>query len=107
MYGSYHRIVNASKMDAQKESVAVAGNICESGDVFTGNGPDATRMVVNPVIGDCIAILDAGAYGMSMGSQYNLRELPAEILVKDKDFEIIRRRQEFKDLVLNFNWFNE
>ena len=104
MYGSYHRIVNASKMDAPKESVAVAGNICESGDVFTGNGPDATRMVGNPVIGDCIAILDAGAYGLSMASQYNLREVSAEILVQNKDVEMIRKRQEFQELVANFNW---
>ena len=106
MYGSYHRIVNASKMDAPKESVAVAGNICESGDVFTGNGPDATRMVGKPELGDSVAIMDAGAYGLSMASQYNLRELPAEILVKNKNVEMIRKRQEFKDLVSNFNWFN-
>ena len=106
MYGSYHRIVNASKMDAPKESVAVAGNICESGDVFTGNGSDARRLVANPVIGDCVAILDAGAYGLSMASHYNLRELPAEILVKNKNVEMIRRRQDFGNLVVNFNWFN-
>ena len=106
MYGSYHRIVNASKMDAPKESVAVAGNICESGDVFTGNGPDAARLVANPVIGDCVAIMDTGAYGLSMASQYNLREVPAEILVENKNIEVIRRRQEFGDLVVNFNWFD-
>ena len=105
MYGSYHRIVNASKMDAPKESVAVAGNICESGDVFTGKGPDAIRKIGDPKIGDCIAILDTGAYGLSMASQYNLRELPAEILVKNKNVEMIRRRQDFGDLVVNFNWF--
>ena len=62
-------------------------------------------MVANPIIGDCVAILDAGAYGLSMASQYNLRELPAEILVKNKNVEMIRRRQDFGDLVVNFNWF--
>ena len=41
-----------------------------------------------------------------MASQYNLRELPAEILVNNKNVEIIRRRQEFEDLVVNFNWFD-
>jgi hypothetical protein len=40
-----------------------------------------------------------------MASQYNLRELPAEILVKNKNVEMIRRRQDFGDLVVNFNWF--
>ena len=59
MYGSYHRIVNASKMDAPKESVAVAGNICESGDVFTGKAR-CDKKIGDPKIGDCIAILDAG-----------------------------------------------
>ena len=93
-------------MDAPKESVAVAGNICESGDVFTGKGPDAIRKIGDPKTGDCIAILDTGAYGLSMASQYNLREVPAEILIKNKNVEMIRRRQEFEDLVFNFNWFD-
>ena len=41
-----------------------------------------------------------------MASQYNLREVPAEIIVNNKNVEMIRRRQEFEDLVVNFNWFD-
>ena len=41
-----------------------------------------------------------------MASQYNLRELPAEILIKNKNVEMIRRRQDFGNLVVNFNWFD-
>ena len=63
-------------------------------------------MVGKPELGDSVAIMDAGAYGLSMASQYNLRELPAEILVKNKNIEMIRRRQQFGDLVVNFNWFD-
>jgi diaminopimelate decarboxylase len=60
-----------------------------------------------PQLGDCIAILDTGAYGLSMGSQYNLRELLEEVLVSGGDAIVIRRRQDFKDLIQNFNWFDE
>jgi Diaminopimelate decarboxylase len=73
---------------------------------FTGKGPDAIIEIGDPKIGDCIRILDTGAYGLSMSSQYNLREIPAEILVNKKNVEMIRRRQDFKDLVVNFNWFD-
>ena len=105
MYGSYHRIVNASKMDAPKESVAVAGNICESGDVFTGKGPDAIRKIGDPKIGDCIAILIPEPMDCQWLLNIILR-VPAEILVKNKNVEMIRRRQDFGDLVVNFNWFD-
>ena len=107
MYGSYHRIVNASRMNGPTLEVAVAGNICESGDVFTRNLENSTRTLGIPQLGDCIAILDTGAYGLSMGSQYNLRELPEEVLVSGGDAIVIRRRQTFKDLIQNFNWFDE
>ncbi|MDP6329814.1 MAG: diaminopimelate decarboxylase [SAR324 cluster bacterium] len=107
MYGSYHRIVNASRMNDPTQEVAVAGNICESGDVFTRDFENSTRTLGIPQLGDCIAILDTGAYGLSMGSQYNLRELPEEVLVSGGDAIVIRRRQTFKDLIQNFNWFDE
>ncbi len=76
MYGSYHEIVNASRTGGKKEKVTVAGNICESGDVFARD-----RLLVMPRIGDILAIKKAGAYGYTMSSDYNLRPKPKEVLI--------------------------
>lgn len=72
----------------------VVGPICESSDVFCKNRllPEMTR-------GDRVAIFSAGAYGFSMSSNYNSRPRPAEVLVDGKHWSVIRRREEWKDLV--------
>jgi len=70
MYGAYHRIVNLSS-DAAPERYDVVGPVCESSDTF---GKDVELPATKR--GDYLAILSAGAYGESMASQYNLRELP-------------------------------
>lgn len=102
MYGAYHGIVNASRMQGEARAVVVAGNICESGDVFT-QGEDGLedRALTLPRIGDVLAILDAGAYGMSLSSQYNLRPRPAEVLVRAEEARLIRRRESYEDLLRN------
>lgn len=77
MYGSYHEIINCSKADAKPEAeVTVAGNLCETGDVFA-----AKRMMPMPEEGDVLAIHSAGAYGFTMASRYNMRSLPKEVLL--------------------------
>jgi len=78
LYGAHHEIENMSRMSYRRESVTIAGNICESGDVFAWN-----RGMPVPKIGDILAIKNAGAYGISMASTYNLRALPQEILIKN------------------------
>ena len=88
MYGSYHEIINASPGGVRKK-VAVAGNICESGDVFAKD-----RLIALPQEGDVLAILNAGAYGYSMASRYNSRVLPAEGLVENGKARLICRRLE-------------
>jgi diaminopimelate decarboxylase len=94
MYGSYHHILVADKPDAASvEKVDVAGNICESGDLFARDRP------LPPVEeGDVLAIMNAGAYAFSMTSQYNSRPRPAEILVKNGNVSVIRERETFADL---------
>ncbi len=88
VYGAYHEIFNLSNPDAARQPYEVVGNICESGDVFAKQ-----RMVQDIREGDFLAIMDAGAYGMSMASVYNLRPLPAEVLVRaDGTMENIGRR---------------
>ena len=100
-YGAYHHIVNASRQSEATEEVVVAGNLCESGDVFTrnANGEVETRTIDVTKPGDLIAFRDAGAYGFSMASHYNARLLPPEVLVDGDAVTLIRERQAFEDLV--------
>jgi diaminopimelate decarboxylase len=110
-YGAYHHILNASRgtnaslrtswdANADRDELVVAGNLCESGDVFTRT---AGRAVPRPLdrthVGDLLAFCDAGAYGFSMASHYNARLLPAEVLVDDGKARVIRSRQSMDDLV--------
>ncbi|MFC1735601.1 diaminopimelate decarboxylase [Candidatus Hydrogenedentota bacterium] len=94
MYGSYHAIANASNVEDEKIQYAVAGNICESGDLFT-HGRQISRISV----GDIIAVLNAGAYGYAMSSNYNSRPRPAEVIVKDGQARLVRQRETFEDLL--------
>src|SRR5207245_959735 len=100
-YGAYHHIVNVSRDSGGSEEYVVAGNLCESGDVFTRDedGDVAPRNMDRCEIGDLIAFLDTGAYGFSMASHYNARLLPPEILVDGTSVELIRERQPLEDLV--------
>lgn len=78
VYGAYHEIFNLSNPQGSRVSYEVVGNICESGDVFAKD-----RMVQEINEGDFLAIMDTGAYGMSMASLYNLRPMPAEVLIRE------------------------
>ncbi len=96
MYGSYHEIVNTSNINGKKELVTVCGNICESGDIFAR---DRELPEINE--GDVLAILNGGAYGFAMASNYNTRPLPAEVLVNKDSAKLIRRRETFEELLRN------
>ncbi|HEX9983840.1 MAG TPA: diaminopimelate decarboxylase [Thermoanaerobaculia bacterium] len=111
-YGAYHHILNASRgSDASlrqsyeanvlREELVVAGNLCESSDIFTRNssGRVETRAIDPAHNGDLIAFCDTGAYGFSMASVYNERRLPAEVLVDGDDVRLVRERQTFDDLL--------
>ncbi len=100
-YGSYHPIVVADNCEsARKEKVAVCGNICESGDVFT-RSEDGIADRVLPIVaeGSVIAILIAGAYGFSMASSYNSRPRPPEVLVKEDYARLIRKREDMSHVL--------
>jgi len=74
---AFHEIVNASRVDGgPKARLTVAGNLCETGDVF-----GKERLMPVPKTGEILAVLGAGAYCRSMASNFNLREIPKEILV--------------------------
>jgi len=95
MYGSYHPILVASKLDAaEEEEYDVAGPICESGDLLAKD-----RRLPKIKEGDLLAVLNAGAYGFSMSSQYNARPRAAEVLVKEGSFKLVREREQIDDLM--------
>jgi diaminopimelate decarboxylase len=97
LYQAYHEIVPARlQPQAGKQTVDVVGPVCETGDFFAR---DRLLPVSGP--GDLLAILDAGAYGMSLASNYNTRGRPAEILVTGKSIKRIRRRESIADLMRN------
>ena len=88
VYGAYHAISNLSNPDGPLRTYDIAGNICESGDLLAKE-----RSVQEIREGDVLAILDAGAYGMAMASEYNLRPLPAEALITPEgSLHLTRRR---------------
>jgi len=95
MYGAYHHILVANKLNEQPtETYDVVGPICESGDVLAKD-----RHLPKICEGDLLAILNVGAYGFSMSSQYNSRPRPAEVLVKNGKYTLIREAETFEDLI--------
>jgi len=95
MYGSYHHIVLASRLDVAEEEICdVAGPLCESGDILARD-----RALPKIQEGDLLAVLNVGAYGYSMSSQYNSRPRCAEVLVKDRQYHLIRERESFDALL--------
>jgi diaminopimelate decarboxylase len=104
MYGAQHEIRVISRNAAESRPITetiVAGPLCESGDVFTqdAGGHVLPRALPRAIVGDLLVFCDAGAYGASMGSNYNSRPLAPEVLVDDGDVRLIRRRQPIDDLL--------
>ena len=95
LYGAYHHVVNASRLNSRSnESVHICGQICENTDILAKN-----RKLGNVKEGDLLAILNVGAYGFSMSSQYNTRPRAAEVMINKKDSKIIRQRETINDLI--------
>jgi diaminopimelate decarboxylase len=94
LYEAYHRIEPVEPRDAPEVLCDVVGPLCESSDTL---GRD--RRLPRPEVGDLFAVLDAGAYGSVMASNYNRRTLPAEVLVQDGRCATIKRRQTIDDML--------
>ena len=94
LYGSFHRIVPVRPRAGADTSWDVVGPICESSDVFARD-----RQMPPLDVEDLVAILDAGAYGSVMASNYNRHLLPAEVLVDAGTWTVIRRRQTLDDVL--------
>ncbi|MBC7384916.1 MAG: diaminopimelate decarboxylase [Cryobacterium sp.] len=97
LYGSYHGIlpVEKSRGLGKQSKCDIVGPVCESSDCFAKSRkfPDRLRA------GDLIAFLSTGAYGMTMASEYNTRSRPAEILVDQGHYELVRRRETFEEMI--------
>jgi diaminopimelate decarboxylase len=94
LYGSFHRIVPVAPRPGAASLWDVVGPICESSDVF---GRDRELPPLD--VGDLVAVLDTGAYGAVMASNYNRRLLAAEVLVDRGQWTTIRRRQTLDDIL--------
>jgi diaminopimelate decarboxylase len=94
LYNAYHEIKPVDEKKDATIKADVVGPICESGD-FLAKDREITRLFQ----GDLLAIFGAGAYGYSMSSNYNARRRAPEVLVKDGEFFIVKKRETFGDLV--------
>ena len=94
LYGAYHEIVPVSRESRKTEITDVVGPICETGDFFAR---DRKLPLVNE--GDLLALLDVGAYGYVLGSNYNSRGRAAEVLVDGAKARLIRRRESLQDQI--------
>jgi diaminopimelate decarboxylase len=94
MYDAWHEVVVANKADQPKTGTyTITGPICETGDIFA-----ADRKLPAVAAGALIAVLDAGAYGFSMSSQYNSRPRCAEVLVNGDKAELMRRAETYEEM---------
>jgi diaminopimelate decarboxylase len=93
LYGAFHRIEPLRPSASAARQYEFVGPVCESSDVV---GRD--RRVPALAVGDFVAIRDAGAYGAAMASNYNRRPLPAEVLVDEGAWRVVRRRQTIADM---------
>ena len=94
LYNAYHRIEPVLARDAPDVIADVVGPLCESSDTL---GKD--RRFPRPEVGDLFAVLDTGAYGSVMASNYNRRPMPAEVMVQDGRSCVIKRRQTIDDIL--------
>ncbi len=94
IYGAYHKIQPLLQNRRGKITADIVGPICESGDFLAKD-----RQISKVRQGEYLAVMSAGAYGYAMSSNYNSRPRPAEVLVKDSEYAVVRHRETYKDLI--------
>ena len=93
LYDAYHEILPVEKSTIEAKNYEIVGPICETGDFL---GHDRKLSIMD---GDLLAIMSAGAYGMSMSSNYNTRPRAAEILVVGSQTHVIRQRESIEQII--------
>ena len=96
LYDAYHHIVPVARKKRNMIKTDIVGPICESGD-FLAKG----RKIEKVNRGEYLSVMSAGAYGMSMSSNYNSRPFVAEVMVNDRTHSLIRKRGSYEDLIRN------
>lgn len=96
LYGSYHEIRPVQRRAGVPIVADVVGPVCETGDFFARN-----RRLSPTRPGDLLAVSTVGAYAASLGSNYNSRLRPPEVLVEGRRFRLLRRREKYADLTRN------
>lgn len=95
LYDAYHEILPVSVNGQNTKTYQIVGPICETGDFLGHNRKLALSQ------GDLLAIMSAGAYGMSMSSNYNSRPRAAEVMVDGDKIHLIRERESIEQLFAN------
>ena len=93
LYGAWHGITNFSNPGGKPTDYRIVGQLCEPDDLAVGRSLPEIRE------GDLLGFHNAGAYGASMASNYNSRPRPAEVLLKNEEARLIRRRETLDDLL--------
>lgn len=94
LYGAHHEVRPVKPRSGKREKADVVGPVCESSDILAHERPLAPLEQ-----GDLLAVMSAGAYGMTMASNYNSRPRPAEVLVEGARFRVVRKREKLDDLM--------
>ncbi|MBT4485849.1 MAG: diaminopimelate decarboxylase [Candidatus Latescibacteria bacterium] len=94
LYGSYHEVVPVEENSTERRVVDVVGPICESGDFIAKD-----RELAMPKEGDLLAIMSAGAYCMTMSSNYNSRPRAAEIMVSGNEAKLVTKRETYDSII--------
>lgn len=94
MYDSWHEVIAANRAGQERTTICtIAGPICETGDILAHD-----RLLPKLAAGDLVAVLDAGAYGFAMSSQYNSRPRCPELILKGRSAALMRRGEDIGDL---------
>lgn len=93
MYDAHHEVVNLSNLTGPERVYTMVGYICETDTIA------ADRKLKEVKVDDVLAIMNAGAYGFSMSSNYNSRLRPSEVLILDGTARLIRKRETFEDIL--------
>ncbi len=94
LYDSYHKLVQVQKKSGNAKRFDIAGPVCETTDILAKN-----RLLIEPKRVELLALYSCGAYGSSMSNEYNSRPLIPEIIVDGDNFEIIRRRPSYEEMI--------
>ena len=100
LYQSEMKIESVTSNSCEKKTYEIVGPVCESGDFLGKN------RLMSIKSGDILCLIDAGAYGFAMASNYNSRYRPPEIIISNQQLIMVRKRESFEDITRNESLIN-